>query len=219
MAPLMPVDEALARILKTAPLMGIEQVAPLDAPGRILAEPLSARRTQPPFNASAMDGYAVRAADVAILPARLRVIGESAAGKRYPGRVSSGEAVRIFTGAPVPDGADAIVIQENTSRQGDIVSVDEGTIEPGYLRPKGFDFTDGDRLIPAPVALNARTATLAAAMGHGMLPVRRRPRVALLATGNELVLPGEPAGPDQIVCSNPFGLAALAARPAPKHTF
>ncbi|MFM1815962.1 MAG: hypothetical protein RLZ98_2657 [Pseudomonadota bacterium] len=210
MADLLPVEQALARILAAAQVMDVEHVSPFEAPGRILAEPLSATRTQPPFHASAMDGYAVRATDVANLPATLRIIGESAAGNRFPGRLERGEAVRIFTGAPLPEGADAIVIQENTTRAGDRVSVVDGIIDPAYVRHRGFDFQDGDSLIPRNVTLNARTVTLAAAMGHGSLPVRRRPKIALLATGNELVLPGQPAGPDQIVCSNPFGLSALA---------
>ena len=119
--------------------------------------------------------------------------------------------MRIFTGAPVPDGADTIVIQENTTRDGDVVVVGPGELDPGYIRKRGFDFTQGQTLLEPGRVLNAREIMLAASMGHGDVPVRRRPRVALLATGDELVLPGTPPGPDQIVCSNPFGIAAMVA--------
>jgi molybdopterin molybdotransferase len=156
-----------------------------------------------------MDGYAVRSGDVASLPARLRVIGESAAGRGYHGTIANGECVRIFTGAPVPEGADAIVIQENTTREGDIVVVGPGDLDPDYIRKRGFDFAEGQTLLEASRPLNAREIMLAASMGHGTVPVRRRPRVALLATGDELVLPGTSPSRDQIVCSNPFGIAAM----------
>jgi molybdopterin molybdotransferase len=189
----------------------METVPIAAAHGRVLATPLAAQHTQPPFNASAMDGYAVRAADVATLPARLEVIGESAAGRGFHGRIGEGQAVRIFTGAPVPDGADAIVIQENTTRDGTVAVVGEGELDPGYIRKRGFDFAEGAALLEAGRVLNAREVMLAAAMGHGTVIVRRRPKVALLATGDELVLPGVKPGPDQIVCSNPFGIAAMVA--------
>lgn len=205
------VTEALARILDNVEALGTERVAIGDAHGRVLATPLSAGHTQPPFDASAMDGYAVRGEDIANIPARLCVIGESAAGRGYRGSVAKGEAVRIFTGAPVPDGADTIVIQENTTREGDIVTVGPGEIDPTYIRRRGFDFKQGQTLLEAGRVLNAREIMLAASMGHGEVSVRRRPRVALLATGDELVLPGTPPGPDQIVCSNPFGISALVA--------
>ena len=156
-----------------------------------------------------MDGYAVRAADVTKLPARLTVIGESAAGRGFHARIEAGQAVRIFTGAPVPEGADAIVIQENTSRDGDTVVVGEGELDPGYIRKRGFDFAEGQPLLEAGRLLNAREVMLAASMGHGSVSVRKQPRVALLATGDELVLPGTKPGLDQIVCSNPFGIAAM----------
>ena len=216
---LLPVEEALQRILSAAPVMPEQITDPMHAPGRVLSRPLAATRTQPPFDASAMDGYAVIAADVTAPPVTLTVIGESAAGNRYGGALSSGQAVRIFTGAPLPAGADAIIIQENTTREGDQVTITEGQPDPAHLRRQGFDFAVGDELIPKDVILNARTVTLAAAMGHGSLPVRRRPRAAILATGNELVLPGEPAGPDQIVCSNPFGIAALARQAGAEAVF
>lgn len=207
--PLLAVPDARARILAEAEPTKSEPVALWDADDRVLAEPLAALRTQPPFDVSAMDGFAVRLTDVSALPATLTVIGEAAAGHGFQGEVGTGQAVRIFTGAPVPAGADAIVIQENTKHDGTTVRVIEGTPEAGHIRPSGFDFQDGQQLLSAPRRLNARDITLAAAMGHAELPVRKRPRVALLATGDELVLPGEPTGPDQIVCSNPFGIASI----------
>ena len=203
------VADALARILDRVEVLAAEDVPVDAAAGRVLAAALSARHTQPPFNSSAMDGYAVRGSDLASYPAHLKVIGESAAGRGFKGSVTSGEAVRIFTGAPVPDGADTIVIQENTKCDGDVVIVGPGDLDPGYIRKRGFDFTQGQALLEPGRRLNAREVMLAASMGHGEIPVRRKPRVALLATGDELVLPGTPPGPDQIVCSNPFGIAAM----------
>lgn len=203
------VGEARARILAGVTPLPSEPVALLAARARILAEPIAARLTQPPFDASAMDGYAVRAADVARLPATLRVVGEAAAGHGFGGHVGPGEAARIFTGAPLPAGSDAIVIQENTRREGDHVVVHDGTPDPEHVRGKGHDFRLGDALLAPGIRLDARLLTLAAAMGHGVLQVRRRPVVAVLATGDELVEPGVAPGPDQIVCSNPYGLAAL----------
>ena len=212
MSDALTVEEALARIVGgVAPLATTEPAVLLAAAGRILAAPLSARLTQPPFTASAMDGYAVRAADVVVLPATLRVVGESAAGHGHHQPIGPGEAVRIFTGAPVPAGADAIVIQENTSREGANVTVREGTVDPEFIRPMGGDFAAGAALIAAGRRLTARDVTLAAAMGHAELPVRRKPVVAILATGDELVLPGETPRIDQIVCSNTFGIAAMVA--------
>lgn len=210
--PLLAVEEARQRILSGAELTAIEPVDLLSADGRVLAERLVAQRTQPPFDVSAMDGFAVRTADVATLLASLRLIGEAAAGHRYDGSVGEGEAVRIFTGAPVPPGADAIVIQENTEFDDTTVRIVAGTPEAGHIRPTGFDFTEGQTFFQPAHRLNARDITLAAALGHARLPVRRKPTVALIATGDELVLPGEPTGPDQIVCSNPFGIAAMIQR-------
>jgi len=203
------VAEALARVLDGATPLETETVDVAEAQGRTLAAALAARLTQPPFDASAMDGYAVRAGDVARLPARLAVIGEAAAGHPFAGSVGAGEAVRIFTGAPVPQGADAVVIQENTRRDGTVVVVAEGTPESGHVRRRGFDFAAGDALLTAGRRLGPRELSLAAAMGHGEIAVRRAPRVAVLATGDELVLPGETPGPGQIVCSNHLGVAAL----------
>ena len=208
MAPL-SVDEALARILAGVEPLETEPAPIAEAHGRTLAAPLAATRTQPPFNASAMDGYAVRAADIARLPVSLDVVGTSAAGRRFKGSIGEGQSVRIFTGAPVPAGADAIVVQENTHRIGDRVEVTDNRIEPGYIRPCGFDFVAGQTLLDATRPLNARDVALAAAMGHAEVLVRRRPRVAILATGDELVPPGVTPGVDQIICSNVYGLAAM----------
>jgi molybdopterin molybdotransferase len=204
------VEEALARILADASATAdVVQRDLLSAAGAVLAAPLVAKLTQPPFNSSAMDGYAVRSADVARLPATLDVIGEAAAGHGFGRPVAAGQAVRIFTGAPIPEGADAIAIQENTRRDGTRVTVVDGTIDPEYVRPRGGDFAVGDALIPADRRLTARDLTLAAAMGYGTLAVRRPPRVAILATGDELVTPGTMPGPNQIVCSNTLGIAAM----------
>ena len=203
------VADALVRILDGVAALPAERVAIDEAHGRVLAGPLAAGHTQPPFNASAMDGYAVRLADVARVPARLRIVAETAAGRGFHGSIGAGEAVRIFTGAPVPEGADAIVIQESTTREGAVVVVGSGEHDPGYIRRRGFDFSQGQALLEPGRVLNAREVMLAAAMGHAQVPVVRRPRVMLLATGDELVLPGTPPGLDQIVCSNPFGIAAM----------
>ncbi len=204
------VDEALARILTDVAPTPSEMLRVADAQGRTLAEGLKARLTQPPFDASAMDGYAVRAADVAQVPAALRVIGEAAAGHPYKSTLPAGCAVRIFTGAPVPHGADAIVIQENTRREGDTVVVTEGTPDRDHIRRRGSDFSAGAELLAPGRVLGGRELSLAAAMGHGLLPVRRAPRVCVLATGDELVHPGEVPGEGQIVASNHLGVAALA---------
>jgi molybdopterin molybdotransferase len=176
--------------------------------GRVLAEDLSARITQPPFDASAMDGYAVRAADVAVLPAKLRLIGTSAAGAGFKGQLGHGDAVRIFTGAPVPEGADSIVIQENAEETSGIVIVKEGTAGP-HIRPRGQDFKQGQVLLRAGTRFGSRELMLAAAMNEAELPVRRKPKVAILATGDEVVPPGSDLKQDQIVSSVPHGIAAL----------
>ena len=208
---LLPVADALARILKDVSPLDAESAPIAEAAGRTLAAPLAATRTQPPFPASAMDGYALRAADVATAPAILRLIGMSAAGRGFTGRVGSGETVRIFTGAPVPDGADAIVLQEDATADGDRVTMREAATPGRHIRRAGVDFESGEILLEQGRRLDARAIGLAAAMGHGTLPVRRRPRVAILATGDELVRPGEAPGPDQIVMSNSYSIAALVA--------
>lgn len=206
---LLPVSEALSRILDGAVPSGPEVVDLIAASGRVLAQPVVAKFSQPPFDASAMDGYAVRSPDVESLPARLQVIGEAAAGHPFTGGVASGQAVRIFTGAPVPAGADAIVIQENTERDGDAVVVREGAPDPGHIRKHGSDFIEGKALLPAGLRLSPRYLSLAASMGHGRLPVVQKPSVAILATGDELVPPGEAPAAGQIVASNSYGIAAM----------
>ncbi len=208
---LLPVAEALDRILAAiAGPVEAEEVPITRAAGRTLAADLRATRTQPPFPASAMDGYAVRAADVATVPAGLRLIGTSAAGHGFAGPLGPGEAVRIFTGAPVPEGADAILIQENAEAEGETVTAREPVAAGRFLRRAGLDFRGGETLLRAGETLDARRLALAASAGHAVLPVRRKPRVAVLATGDELVRPGEPAAWDQIVASNGLALAALS---------
>ena len=203
------VEEARERLLAPLAPLGAEIVALSAAAGRVLAEDVEARRTQPPFAVSAMDGYAVRAADVAQVPARLAVIGSVPAGQSYDGKIGPGEAVRIFTGAPVPDGADCIVIQEDTERDGARVLVKEGAAAGRYVRPAGLDFEAGEIGLKAGRRLTARDVGLAAAMNRPWLLVRRRPRVAILPTGDEVVMPGDPVGPNQIVSSNALALGAL----------
>ncbi|MEX0839479.1 MAG: gephyrin-like molybdotransferase Glp [Parvibaculum sp.] len=209
--PLLPVEEARARILMGLPTTGIESVSLRDALGRVLAEEAIARRTQPPADISAMDGYAVRAADVAEVPARLRVIGEAAAGGFHDGKLGIGEAVRIFTGAPLPRGADSIIIQEDTARDGDIVIVNEAARQGQHVRVTGLDFRTGDAGLPAGRKLSPADIALAAAMNLPVLAVHRRPVIAFFSTGDELVAPGTEPGPNQIVSSNNDGLGALIA--------
>ena len=205
------VEEALRRFLAPLKLLAAEQVSVYDGLGRVLAEDVVSRRTQPPFAVSAMDGYAVRAADVATVPARLRIVGAAPAGGAFAGTVEPGDAVRIFTGAPIPAGADCVVIQEDTVREGDWVIVREGAPAGRYVRPEGLDFRAGDRGLAAGRVLSARDVGLAAAMNRPWLLVRRRPRIAILATGDEVVMPGDPIGPHQIVSSNGLALGALVA--------
>jgi molybdopterin molybdotransferase len=207
---LLPVAEALARVLESVAPLPAEQVAVTQAHGRVLAADLAALRTQPPDALSAMDGYAVRGADVARAPAKLRVIGEVAAGRPFEGTVGAGDAVRIFTGGVLPAGADTIVIQENTSRDGGCLTIHTASAPGRHVRARGLDFKQGDILLRAGRRLRDRDVALAAAMNHANVPVRRVPRVALLATGDELVAPGTSPGPGQIVYSNGFALAALA---------
>jgi len=207
---LLPVKEALARVLDGVEPLPAEQVAITGAHGRVLAADLAALRTQPPDPVSAMDGYAVRAADVAAAPARLRVIGEVAAGRPFDGAVGTGEAVRIFTGGVLPAGADTIVIQERTERDGPCLVVTAPSSTGRHVRARGLDFREGEVLLEAGRRLRDRDVALAAAMNHASVPVRRVPRVALLATGDELVAPGTAPAPGQIVYSNGFALAALA---------
>ncbi len=207
---MIPVAEAVARIEAAFEPVAVEQIALADALGRVLAEDVAARRSQPPAAVSAMDGYAVRAEDVEALPATLKVVGHVPAGGAHEGAIGPGEAVRIFTGAPLPAGADAIVIQENTEAGDGVVRVVDGKAPKGrYVRPAGLDFQEGEVLLEAGRVLTARDVGLAAAMNVPWLRVRRRPRVALLATGDEVVMPGDPLGPNQIVSSNGLALAGF----------
>ncbi len=210
---LMSVAAVKARILNGVEPLGPETVSVFEAAGRVLENDLRATLTQPPFAASAMDGYAVRAADISRLPVRLKVVGTAAAGHGFAGSPAAGEAVRIFTGAPVPASADTIVIQENT-KSGDqgVVTILEGAPEGTHIRPRGYDFPEGEVLLKSGTRLASRHLMLAAAMNFGAVPVRRKPVVAVLANGDELVPPGRVIGPDQIVSSVPAGMkAAIAA--------
>lgn len=210
MAQLLPVDEALQRLLAGVEPLGSEQVSLAEAVGRVLASDLHARRTQPPFPASAMDGYAVRAEDIATLPAYLRPAGESVAGKRFSGTLQPGEAVRIFTGAPLPEGADTILLQEDAIVHEDgRIEATEATARGRHIRKAGLDFSEGEKLLAAGRVLDAAALALAAAANHPVLDVARKPVVAILATGTELVAPGATPGPDQIVASNTYAIMAL----------
>jgi molybdopterin molybdotransferase len=205
------VEEALSRVLAPLEKLPPEQVSIAAGFGRVLAEAVSSRRTQPPFAVSAMDGYAVRAADLAQIPTDLHIVAEVPAGAGFGGRVGPGEAARIFTGAPMPEGTDTIVIQEDTERAGDRVRIREGAPRGRYVRREGLDFAAGEVLLSAGRRLTSRDIGLAAAMNRPWLFVHRRPRVAILSTGDEIVMPGDPIGPHQIVSSNALALAAFVA--------
>ncbi|UDL90364.1 molybdopterin molybdotransferase MoeA [Mesorhizobium sp. PAMC28654] len=208
---LVPVTEALERLLDGAGPSGCESVALMDAADRVLAEPVVALRTQPPFNASAMDGYAARATDVASVPARLSVIGTAPAGRGFDGAVGKAQAVRIFTGAPLPEGADTIVIQENVrDLGGGGIEVTEPTAEGRNIRRIGLDFSKGDILLEKGRLLDPAALSLAASANHPNVSVVKRPLVAIIATGDELLPPGSELGPDQIISSNAYGVAAAA---------
>lgn len=209
--PALTVEEASALICADVLPLPSETVALMESHGRVLAAPLPALLTAPPFDASAMDGYAVRADDLSSLPVTLKIVGTSQAGHGFDGRVQAGQTVRIFTGAPVPDGADTIVIQEDTAADGSMICIDAWNGPQGNVRARGGDFTEGAPLLDANRRIGARELTLAAAAGHATLNVRKAPTVAILATGDELVTPGTTPGRDQIVCSNTYGLAAMVA--------
>lgn len=206
---MLSVAEALERILGAMSPLPAEQIGVADGLGRVLARDVTARLTQPPAAMSAMDGYAVRAADVAQVPATLKVVGHAPAGGSWDGVLGEGEAVRIFTGGPVPDGADAIVIQENTEAGDGTVKVLQSVPSGKFVRPAGLDFSAGDVLLPAGKLVTARDLALAAAGNVPWLMVHRRPRVAILVTGDEIVMPGDPLAANQIVSSNSLGLAAM----------
>jgi molybdopterin molybdotransferase len=209
---LISVAEALDQVLAHAAPLPPETVPLDDALGRVLAAELKALRTQPPADLSAMDGYAVRAADVARAPVRLRVIGEVAAGRPFTATVGAGEAARIFTGGVMPAGADTVVVQEITEREGDTVAVSKPASKGRHVRSQGLDFRRGDALFAKGHRLSERDLALLAGMNHPLVPVHRRPKVALFATGDELVPPGREPGPGQIVYSNGFALSALSRR-------
>jgi len=206
---LMPVAEALAKVLGGVEPLPAEQAPLTEAHGRVLARDLAALRTQPPDNVSAMDGYAVRGDDVAGAPSRLKVVGEVAAGRPFAGTIGSGEAARIFTGGVLPPGADTVVIQELTQREGDTIVVTSATTRGRNVRARGLDFRSGEALLRKGERLTSRGLALVAAMNHPAVPVHCRPRVAMLATGDELVAPGTTPAPGQIVYSNGFALGAL----------
>ena len=209
---LMPVAEALARVLAGAKPLPAEPAALTEAYGRVLAADIAALRTQPPADVSAMDGYAVRAADVAQVPVTLRIVGEVAAGHPFEDTVGPGEAARIFTGGVLPPGTDAVVIQEHTTRQGDTVVVAASADKGRHVRLEGLDFKRGAVLLAKGRRLSDRDLALAAAMNHPSLPVHRRAKVAVLATGDELVMPGAAPGFGEIVYSNGYATMALARR-------
>ncbi len=208
---LLPVADALARILEGAKPLGAETVPIAQAAGRVLAQDLPALRTQPPADLSAMDGYAVRGEDAAHAPTRLRVIGEVAAGRPFDRVATSGEAVRIFTGGVLPKGADTVVIQELTTRDGDWIEIAKPTARGRNVRRRGLDFEEGQVLLFRGRRLTARDVALAGALNYAQLPVFRRPKLAIISTGDELVAPGNALRPGQIVSSNGLALAALTA--------
>lgn len=208
---LTPVADALANMLAQAAPLSADHVPLAAAHGRVLTESLVARRTQPPTDVSAMDGYAVRAADIATPPCELRVVGEVAAGHPFPGCVKNGEAARIFTGGLIPPGADTVVIQEDVERDGERIVVTIAGKLGRHIRRAGLDFTAGEVLLEKGRRLSGRDLSLAAAMNYPVIPVHRRPKVAVLATGDELVPPGTETGPGQIIYSNGYSLMTLVA--------
>ena len=209
MSPLLSVRDAHARVIAAFDKLPAETVSVADAAGRVLANPAKARLTQPPADLSAMDGYAVRAEDVPAAPSTLTLVGQAPAGGSYDHALKPGETVRIFTGGPLPMGADAIVIQEDTKAEGNKITILEAPRIGRHIRKAGLDFSVGDAPFPAGRQLTTRDVALAAAMNLPWLSVHRKPRVAILSTGNELVLPGEPVGRNQIISSSGIAVAAL----------
>ena len=208
-AKLLSVRDAHARVIAAFERLPAEMVSVADAAGRVLAAPATARLTQPPADLSAMDGYAVRAEDVPAAPSTLTLVGQAPAGGSYDHALMPGQAVRIFTGGPLPMGADSIVIQEDTKAEGDRITILEAPKPGRHIRRAGLDFRTGDAPIAAGRTLSTRDVALAAAMNLPWLSVHRKPRVAILSTGDELVMPGEPVGRNQIVSSAGSAVAAL----------
>jgi len=208
---LLPVADARRLIVDDLKAVGTEDVKLWDALGRVLRADAAALVTHPPADVSAMDGYAVRAGDVASVPHALRVVGESAAGHPYRKTVNEGEAVRIFTGAYLPAGADAIVIQEDTTTDGAAVTVNEKPSFGRHIRPAGQDFKTGDKVLAAPKRLSARDIAVLSSMNHARVTVSRRPVIGVVSTGDEIVMPGEPIAEGQIVSANGPGLCAFIA--------
>jgi molybdopterin molybdotransferase len=206
---MLTVRDAHARVIAAFEALPSELVSVADAAGRVLATPPAARLTQPPSDLSAMDGYAMRAADVPTVPTTLEVVGQAPAGGSYDNVLMAGQAVRIFTGGPLPRGADAIVIQEDTKADGDKITIIEAPTLGRHIRKAGLDFKTGDTLFKTGQLLTTRDVALAAAMNQPWLSVHRKPRVAILSTGDELVMPGEPVGRNQIVSSSGVAVAAL----------
>ncbi|WP_282608227.1 gephyrin-like molybdotransferase Glp [Pelagibius sp. Alg239-R121] len=206
---MLSVEDALSRVRAAFKPLPAETVSVSEALGRVLASDAVSRVTQPPHDVSAMDGYAVRAADVASVPVTLEIAARVPAGGSYDGEIQAGQAARIFTGAPLPHGSDSIVIQEDTDASEDQVTVKASAVQGNYVRPAGLDFRSGDVGLHAGQRLTARDVGFAAAMNLPWLAVRRRPRVAVLATGDEVVMPGDPKGPNQIVSSNGLSLSAF----------
>ncbi len=203
---MIPVAEALKHVADNVSLSAVEDVPLLECLGRVAACDLASRLSHPPLAVSSMDGYALNAADTKNSPVVLKLIGESAAGGGFVGTLSSGQTVRIFTGAPLPKGADAVQMQENTIADAENITIKQNVFANQFVRATGMDFANGDVLIKAGTVLGARYIGLAAAMNLASIPVRRKPRVAILATGNEVALPGDVLGPSQIISSNTFAL-------------
>ena len=205
---MLAVDDALARVTSAFEVLSAEQVSLTQGLGRVLAGDVAARLTQPPVVVSSMDGYAVHAADVENVPVTLTQVGMSQAGQGFDERVETRQCSRIFTGAPLPEGTDTVIIQEVTNTEGDQITIRERATVGANIRPAGLDFWEGDVLLKVGKRLTARDLGLAASMNVPWLMVRRRPKIAILATGDELVMPGEPKRPDQIISSNSVALSA-----------
>ena len=206
---MLSVEEARTRVLAAFSPLQAEQISLIDGLGRVLAENVQSRRTQPPVAVSAMDGYAVRHEDVATPPVTLNIIGHAPAGGQHDGVLAPGQCVRIFTGGPVPTGADTIVIQENTEAEGDQVTIQTSAAKGHYIRPAGLDFQANEIGLFAGQVMTARDLGFAGAMNVPWLMVHRKPRIAILATGDEIAMPGDPLGPNQIVSSNSLALASF----------